>query len=216
MKDFTTVNSSGKEELKSAVGGIALGTYTAVEYGLSLARGLFEGRVKDTNTERNEVVIVFTDGASAHSGIGAYQEAVANDSVAEAKILKDLGVEIHGVSIENGADASDINKFMHYLSSNFPNATNMDNAGTGGSIDNGYYFTTDDSHSLSMVFDAIIHDIDHPTITLGQKATMIDALSPYFDFENGEATNSYDYEMKNHIYEKWTTLREVTDWTKYE
>ena len=31
-----------------------------------------------------------------------------------------------------------------------------------------------------------------------------------------EATNSHDYEMKNHIYEKWTALREVTDWTKYE
>ncbi len=31
-----------------------------------------------------------------------------------------------------------------------------------------------------------------------------------------EATNSHDYEMKNHIYEKWTALREVTDWTKYK
>ena len=31
-----------------------------------------------------------------------------------------------------------------------------------------------------------------------------------------EATNSHDYEMKNHIYEKWTALRDVTDWTKYE
>ena len=31
-----------------------------------------------------------------------------------------------------------------------------------------------------------------------------------------EATNSHDYEMKNHIYEKWTALRAVTDWTKYE
>ncbi len=31
-----------------------------------------------------------------------------------------------------------------------------------------------------------------------------------------EATNSHDYKMKNHIYEKWTALRGVTDWTKYE
>ena len=31
-----------------------------------------------------------------------------------------------------------------------------------------------------------------------------------------EATNSHDYEMKNHIYEKWTALREVADWEKYE
>ncbi len=31
-----------------------------------------------------------------------------------------------------------------------------------------------------------------------------------------EATNSHDYDMKNHIYEKWTDLREVTDWTQYQ
>ena len=31
-----------------------------------------------------------------------------------------------------------------------------------------------------------------------------------------EATNSHDYKMKNHIYEKWTALRDATDWTKYE
>lgn len=31
-----------------------------------------------------------------------------------------------------------------------------------------------------------------------------------------EATNSHEYSMKNKIYEKWTAIREVTDWTKYE
>ncbi len=31
-----------------------------------------------------------------------------------------------------------------------------------------------------------------------------------------EATNSHDYDMKNHIYEKWTALSEATDWTKYQ
>ncbi len=31
-----------------------------------------------------------------------------------------------------------------------------------------------------------------------------------------EATNSHDYDKKNHIYEKWTSLTEDIDWTKYE
>lgn len=31
-----------------------------------------------------------------------------------------------------------------------------------------------------------------------------------------EATNSHDYDKKNHIYEKWTSLNENFDWTKYE
>jgi uncharacterized repeat protein (TIGR02543 family) len=31
-----------------------------------------------------------------------------------------------------------------------------------------------------------------------------------------EATNGHDYDKKNHIYEKFTELREAIDWTKYE
>jgi len=31
-----------------------------------------------------------------------------------------------------------------------------------------------------------------------------------------EATNSHDYEMKNNIYEKWTSIKEGTDWIKYQ
>ena len=31
-----------------------------------------------------------------------------------------------------------------------------------------------------------------------------------------EATNGHNYEMKNNIYEKWTEITDVTDWTKYE
>lgn len=31
-----------------------------------------------------------------------------------------------------------------------------------------------------------------------------------------EATNSHDYDMKNHIYEKWTNLKETDDWKQYE
>ncbi len=31
-----------------------------------------------------------------------------------------------------------------------------------------------------------------------------------------EATNSHDYTMKNHIYEKWTSINVGTDWTQYE
>ncbi len=31
-----------------------------------------------------------------------------------------------------------------------------------------------------------------------------------------EATNSHNYYMKDHNFEKWTSLREVPDWTKYE
>ena len=31
-----------------------------------------------------------------------------------------------------------------------------------------------------------------------------------------EATNSHTFEMKDHVYEKWVTVEEVTDWTQYQ
>ena len=31
-----------------------------------------------------------------------------------------------------------------------------------------------------------------------------------------EATNSHNYKMKNNVYETWTGIKEVRDWTEYE
>ena len=31
-----------------------------------------------------------------------------------------------------------------------------------------------------------------------------------------EATNSHEFKMKNHVYEKWTILKDNTDWTIYQ
>jgi len=31
-----------------------------------------------------------------------------------------------------------------------------------------------------------------------------------------EATNSHTFEMKNNIYERWTSITEAKDWTQYE
>ena len=41
-------------------------------------------------------------------------------------------------------------------------------------------------------------------------------VSAWYYIPVQEATNSHDYDKKNHIYEKWTSLNENFDWTKYE
>ncbi len=41
-------------------------------------------------------------------------------------------------------------------------------------------------------------------------------VSAWYYLPVQEATNSHDYDKKNNIYEKWTSLRDVTDWTEYE
>lgn len=41
-------------------------------------------------------------------------------------------------------------------------------------------------------------------------------ISAWYYLPVQEATNSHNFEMKNKIYEKWTSLENVTDWTTYE
>lgn len=63
---------------------------------------------------------------------------VANAGVAAAKSIKDKGAEVYTIGIQSGADAgevteetSDSNRFLHAVSSNYPNATANDRGSLG-------------------------------------------------------------------------------------
>lgn len=97
-----------------------------------------------TNTERQKVVIVFTDGApTEHS---EFDIGVANGAISSAKQLKSAGTTVYTVGIFSGVnvnqlygtdcdgnvgstwkrqDSAACNRFMNYLSSNFENATEV-------------------------------------------------------------------------------------------
>ncbi len=194
VKNLTPVDSDGTAELKAAVDAISPNGATAVDYGLNLAQAVLMNRsaVNDEGAvDRKEVVIVFSDGSPTYNN--GFQDSVANNAITVAGNMKSAAdVTIYSVCIDTNADATDIdeniNKFMHYVSSNYPNAKNMTTPGENGSINNGYYLTPDSTTSLLMIFESIIQEIDHPTITMGEEATMVDTISPYFDFENGNAT----------------------------
>ncbi len=186
VKDFTTVDADGKAELITAMNDLEAGGATAVDYGMYLADLLFE---KHETTEaaqgRNKVVIVLTDGAPTHSS--SYQSSVAGAAINYAKVLKDENVKIYTISVEDGADGTELgntdsNRFMHYLSSNYPSASYANGsitAGTGSPA-NGYYLTPDTTYSLSMIFEKINQEIGEPSITLGEEATLVDAVSEFF------------------------------------
>ena len=196
VKDFTTVNAAGEAELVTAMDALTAGGATAVDYGMYLADLLF---AKHETTEaaqgRNKVVVVLTDGAPTHSS--DYQSSVAGAAINYAKVLKDDNVKIYTISVEDGADgtelgSSDSNRFMHYLSSNYPSASYDDDSGVitagTGSPANGYYLTPDTTHSLSMIFEKLNEEIGEPTMTLGEETTLVDAVSEFFTIPNG--TNS--------------------------
>lgn len=131
------------------------------------------------------------------------------------------GATVYTIGIFSGADASDpntlpeytaytsgflgedspseadqvknSNRFMHLMSSNYPNASSITNPGSVNSSLNGksYYLSAADAKSLNEIFERISDNISNPTISLGSTAYVQDTVSPYFTAPvNGTVTVS--------------------------
>ena len=185
VKNLTVVDDAGKTELITAMDSLNPGGATAVDYGVTLAEAVFDAQDEAYMQGRKKVVIVFTDGSPTYSS--SYQAAVAGAAINHANVLKAEGVTVYTIGVEAGADASQLgsnnsNRFMHYLSSNYPNASYANGTITegAGGPEGGYYLTPDSTQSLDMIFSKISEDIAAPSISLGEEATVVDAISEYF------------------------------------
>jgi hypothetical protein len=181
------------------------GTY--IEDGLSNAKKAFDNAAPTSATTRSRVVIVFTDGIP---GTGTWNDTTikdsANPSIAESMLLKNAyGATVYTIGMlenadpelpiaNNTSDTARINKFLHYLSSNYPNAASMNDGGTGGE-NKGYYLSAGDTESLSRIFDKISKEIATPAIDLGTDTIIKDVVSQYFKTpidENTVTVKTYD------------------------
>lgn len=119
------------------------GTYSAE--GLQLAHQLID---EDKRTNADSVVIFFTDGDPFD-----YDEAVA-----EAKSLKDSGTPIYAVGTFNTPDINNLsytsNRYMQAVSSNYPNATTMQDLGERAP-DSDYYMNANNADQLKNIFNDI-------------------------------------------------------------
>lgn len=159
---------------------------------------------------RDEVVIVFADGDPNHGN--GYDDSVAATAINNVLGMKEIGVDVYSISVADNADASKVdgtsdgNKFMHYLSNNYPAAQASGNTitpGAGGPA-NGYYLTPDQNTNLDMNFDAIIQNIGTPTIELGVGAAVIDTISNYFTIPGGANSISlYTADADRHEASGW-------------
>ena len=119
------------QAIKDGAGGLKSSGATRADYGLELAE-----RYITVHSDRRQIVIFFTDGGP--SSFSNYDPMVANAGVAAAKSIKDKGAEVYTIGIQSGADAgevteatSDSNRFLHAVSSNYPNATANDRGSLG-------------------------------------------------------------------------------------
>ena len=178
VKGLTAASSTS--ELKGAVNSLTAAGFTPAHLGMQLAKKIID---EDTVTERQKVVVMFTDG-EPNGMNGEYDGFVAdaaNSAISNSKAIKDKGATVYTIGCFNKtyADTSDVGKYMNYVSSNYPNATSMTNAGTKAS-DN-FYKTVGSTADLDAIFQEISSTAGGATLTLGSETVLKDVVSEYFD-----------------------------------
>ena len=185
VKNLTVVNGAGHTALIDAMNGLRAVGATAIDSGLAVAQKVLEASNTGT-AQRNKVVLVFSDGVPTHGS--SFDTSVANTAIGTAKTIKQTA-KVYAISVAKDSDVSNttsnLNKFFHYVSSNYPNATNLNTAGNGGNASAGYYMVPTDTSSLSMMFQAIAQNIEAPTVELGESAAVVDTMSAFFTVPEG-------------------------------
>ena len=161
MKGLTPCVGSDATELKNTVGHIEPAGATRADYGLELARDM-SGR-----EDAQKVVVFFTDGTP--TDFSKFNSTVANNAIAAAKKMKEKGATVYTIGIFDDANptddptncrTSDENKFMHAVSSNYPNATSYTTNELGRRIENSdFYKAASNADELKKVFDDISSSI---------------------------------------------------------
>ena len=166
MKDLTFCRGDEAGSLKDTVGLISPTGSTRADYGLELADEQFSS--PSGRADAKKVVVFFTDGSP--TSYSDFENEVANSAVNSAKKIKGDGADIYTIGIFGGAnpgddptaeDTSNVNKFMHAVSSNYPAATsNISRDGWtinfGACAENAnYYKSATSAAELEKIFEEI-------------------------------------------------------------
>lgn len=170
MKGLTDCSGGNVKVLEDTVAGIKPSGATRADYGLELAGDITSGRA-----DAKKIVVFFTDGKP--TSFSEFDSDVAKGAVTAAKKMKDGKATVYTIGIFSGADpaddpskegTSDVNKFMHAVSSNYPDATSYASDKLGTRAENfDYYKSATNAEELKKVFDdisqAITSEAPYPT-----------------------------------------------------
>lgn len=176
VRNLTTVDATGAGTLKTAVNALRAAGATAADYGMQHAQTIVTGAA---NNGRKKIVVMFTDGEPNHNN--GFDNSVANDAISASKAMKDNGngATVYTIGCFGGTPGGNVAKYMNYVSSNYPNATSMTDAGTKAS-DN-FYKTVGSTADLDAIFQEISQTAGGATLTLGSQTVLKDVVSEYFD-----------------------------------
>lgn len=149
-----TTTDSGKNMLDNAIKALAAQGATRTDLGMKMAQDILAQDAKKDEEGRTKLVIMFTDGTPTSED--RFDTTVANNAISSAKTIKESAT-VYTIGIFDGADPTSLNsnenKFMNYVSSNYPTATNMNTPGTR--TDNSFYLAASDTAGLNDIFKSI-------------------------------------------------------------
>lgn len=196
--NYTQIVSNLTDEvsgLTNTVKGLRASGATSADYAFDRAQ---EALKYQPRANAKKVVIFFTDGDPNH-GRG-FDPIVAATAVNKAKSLKDAGTTIYSIGVVSGANpgdtTSDLNKYMHGISSNYPNATATNRQGNASwnrlnlgqrAENSSYYKAATDAGQLNNIFESIYQEITKTAEYAG--VTIHDRLSGWVVSSDGASVN---------------------------
>lgn len=192
LQDLSSV-AGGSAGLIATINGMTANSYTNQGEGLTSAELI----LRATPADREKVIIVFSDGLPFNSNAHAQEhgetlicEHIANDTIETAQRLKEGGTSIYmvgllpdfsaGAPLAGNAPVTD--RFMHYTSSNFPNAQSLTNPGEPSYPSDGssYCVAVSNGSELEAAFVSIATTISGDSYELGSQAVVVDTVTQYF------------------------------------
>lgn len=191
---------------------------TRADYGMNHAADILQSARQAEGYDRSQVAILFTDGQPTTSS--DFSSTVAGATIKESSRIKESGGTVYTIGVFSGADGtvpedadglsnlSNINRYMHLVSSNFPDATGWEhytenwwnpqdqwgelNPNLEGN--DSYYLSANNSDDLTDIFESISGEISSPAVTLGTGTVIRDVVTDYFELpQSGQVTvQKYD------------------------
>ena len=155
---------------------------TASDFGMTKAWYLLnQNSIK--NRESNKVVVLFTDGSPTYGN--TFSSDVAGRTIAWAKDIKDdFDATVFTIGVFD-EETDNIRNYMNWTSSNYPNATGWNAAGSGGG-DKGFYQNASGA-DLDEIFEAVAHASGAADATAGATTQVRDVVSNSFILPTGDA-----------------------------
>lgn len=230
VRKYKTYTNDNKAELKNMVNALKPAGATSADYAMDHAKTLVNQSKSDETTNPNRknvkrIVIFFTDGEPTYGS--SFDSSVANSAIQTAKGIK-ADAKMYSIGVFKDADANNtkdkFNKYMHGMSSNYPDATAYDNLGTRATNSDGsetaFYKAATQASELNNIFNEIQEEIiataQSPTEveagadpTQSGYVTLVDQLGDYMQVDDLNsllyAENLYHYTKKDVTEEGNTT-----------